>query len=105
MNFSSKCLAGLLAGIVTLSTPASGQKVLLEAEQFADLGGWDLDQQSMDQMGSPYLLAHGLGVPVEGRGDDGEVSRRPAPIASGCGRATGSRRGKRRARREDSSCS
>ena len=43
---------------------ASGQQVLLEAEQFADLGGWDLDQQSMDQMGSPYLLAHGLGVPV-----------------------------------------
>jgi hypothetical protein len=39
--------------------------VFLEAEQFADNGGWDLDQQSMDQMGSPYLLAHGLGVPVK----------------------------------------
>jgi len=39
--------------------------VLVEAEQFSDLGGWDLDQQSMDQMGSPYLLAHGLGVPVK----------------------------------------
>ena len=38
--------------------------VFLEAEHFADLGGWDLDQQSMEQMGSPYLLAHGLGVPV-----------------------------------------
>ncbi|MEI8290066.1 MAG: FAD-dependent oxidoreductase [Verrucomicrobiota bacterium] len=37
----------------------------MEAEQFADLGGWDLDQQSMDQMGSPYLLAHGLGIPVK----------------------------------------
>jgi hypothetical protein len=44
---------------------ASSQHVLLEAEQFVDLGGWDLDQQSMDQMGSPYLLAHGLGVPVK----------------------------------------
>jgi hypothetical protein len=42
----------------------SAQTVLLEAEQFASLGGWDLDQQAMDQMGSPYLLAHGLGVPV-----------------------------------------
>ena len=42
----------------------SGEFMFLEAEQFADLGGWDLDQQSMDQMGSPYLLAHGLGVPV-----------------------------------------
>lgn len=38
--------------------------VFLEAEQFADTGGWDVDQQSMEQMGSPYLLAHGLGVPV-----------------------------------------
>lgn len=44
---------------------ALAQHVLLEAEQFADSGGWDLDQQSMDQMGSPYLLAHGLGVPVK----------------------------------------
>ncbi|XAM00986.1 FAD-dependent oxidoreductase [Phycisphaeraceae bacterium D3-23] len=39
--------------------------VFLEAEGFDDHGGWDLDQQSMDQMGSPYLLAHGLGVPVD----------------------------------------
>jgi len=38
--------------------------VLLEAEQFANLGGWVVDQQFMDQMGSPYLLAHGLGEPV-----------------------------------------
>ena len=38
--------------------------VLLEAEQFASLGGWVVDQQFMDQMGSPYLLAHGLGEPV-----------------------------------------
>ena len=38
--------------------------VLLEAEMFADLGGWEVDKQSMDQMGSPYVLAHGLGVPV-----------------------------------------
>lgn len=38
---------------------------LLEAEQFSQSGGWDLDQQSMEFMGSPYLLAHGLGVPVQ----------------------------------------
>ncbi len=48
-----------------LATAAHGQNVFLEAEQFADFGGWDLDQQSMEQMGSPYLLAHGLGVPVK----------------------------------------
>lgn len=33
-------------------------------EKFAVTGGWCVDAQSMDQMGSPYLLAHGLGVPV-----------------------------------------
>lgn len=43
---------------------AMAANVFLEAEQFADCGGWDVDQQSMEQMGSPYLLAHGLGVPV-----------------------------------------
>ncbi len=43
----------------------TGEFVFLEAEQFANYGGWDLDQQSMDQMGSPYLLAHGLGIPVK----------------------------------------
>ena len=38
--------------------------VLVEAEGFANTGGWVVDQQFMDQMGSPYLLAHGLGAPV-----------------------------------------
>ncbi len=42
----------------------AGETVFLEAEQFADTGGWVVDQQFMDQMGSPYLLAHGLGEPV-----------------------------------------
>ncbi len=47
------------------SSKESGQFVFIEAEQFSNHGGWELDQQSMDQMGSPYLLAHGLGIPVE----------------------------------------
>lgn len=42
----------------------AGSTVLLEAENFAEKGGWVVDQQFMDQMGSPYLLAHGLGQPV-----------------------------------------
>ena len=36
----------------------------VEAEAFDDLGGWVLDQQFMDLMGSPFLLAHGMGEPV-----------------------------------------
>ena len=38
--------------------------VLIEAEDFASYGGWVLDSQFETQMGSPYLLAHGLGRPV-----------------------------------------
>ncbi len=38
--------------------------VLVEAEGFAERGGWVVDPQFMDIMGSPYLLAHGLGRPV-----------------------------------------
>lgn len=40
------------------------REILIETESFRTLGGWVPDQQSMDVMGSPYLLAHGLGVPV-----------------------------------------
>ncbi len=40
------------------------QTVFVEAESFANRGGWVIDQQFMDQMGSPFLLAHGLGEPV-----------------------------------------
>lgn len=42
--------------------PASG--ILVEAEEFDDYGGWVLDSQFEMEMGSPYLLAHGNGVPV-----------------------------------------
>ncbi|MCE5237888.1 FAD-dependent oxidoreductase [bacterium] len=38
--------------------------IWLEAESFAELGGWVIDAQSMDQMGSAYVMAHGMGVPV-----------------------------------------
>jgi hypothetical protein len=45
--------------------PADSRRtVLLEAEGFHNLGGWVVDSQFMDQMGSPFLLAHGLGTPV-----------------------------------------
>ncbi|MBR1921266.1 MAG: hypothetical protein IJ829_04595, partial [Kiritimatiellae bacterium] len=53
------------AGEAEQDAAAKGQDVVfLEAEHFADLGGWVVDQQFMRQMGSPYLLAHGIGRPV-----------------------------------------
>ena len=48
-----------------LSVQASAADLLVEAESFRHKGGWVTDQQFMDQMGSPYLLAHGMGIPVE----------------------------------------
>lgn len=41
------------------------QHLLIEAESFEHKGGWVVDSQFVEQMGSPYLLAHGLGNPVE----------------------------------------
>ncbi len=56
---------GSLAALLVLSVPhATAAEVLVEAESFADRGGWKLDTQFIQQMGSPYLLAHGLGTPV-----------------------------------------
>ena len=47
--------------------PPTGTReiVLVEAESFRSWGGWVNDQQFMDLMGSPFLLAHGMGVPVQ----------------------------------------
>ena len=54
-----------LANAVQKNKPADSRRtVLLEAERFQNLGGWVVDSQFMDQMGSPFLLAHGLGTPV-----------------------------------------
>lgn len=49
----------------TVTGEATHATVLVEAEGFDEHGGWVVDQQSIDQMGSAYLLAHGLGVPVD----------------------------------------
>ncbi len=39
--------------------------LLVEAEAFDDHGGWTLDAQFIDQMGSSYLMAHGIGTPIK----------------------------------------
>ncbi len=50
------------AGVEELSPLDS---VLLPGTYFQQKGGWTADPQFMEQMGSSYLLAHGLGIPVE----------------------------------------
>ena len=59
-----KHLIPSLLGILLANGLAADELVLVETESFPEKGGWVVDQQFMDQMGSPYLLAHGLGEPV-----------------------------------------
>ena len=54
--------AAVAASILAFQLRAA--TVMIEAESFYDWGGWVNDTQFMDQMGSPYLLAHGMGKPV-----------------------------------------
>ena len=64
--FTGVTSIGLVLSISNALLAADSQRtVLIEAEGFERLGGWVVDQQYMDQMGSPVLLAHGLGRPVE----------------------------------------
>lgn len=59
------CAAILLLFIHGASAAEEKNTITLaEVESFQELGGWVVDQQFMDLMGSPYVLAHGLGVPV-----------------------------------------
>lgn len=44
---------------------AQTSSIFIEAESFTDKGGWVVDPQFVEQMGSPYLLAHGMGNPVK----------------------------------------
>jgi len=59
-----KFLHAIILFLVAGCTTEQPDIILLEAESFDKTGGWVIDQQFMDQMGSPYLLAHGLGKPV-----------------------------------------
>ena len=54
----------VMLAVAAAAMCAHAETVFVESESFADWGGWVNDTQFMDQMGSPYLLAHGLGRPV-----------------------------------------
>ena len=51
-------------GLLFMATALCADIVLIEGENFSSRGGWVVDQQFVQQMGSPFLLAHGLGDPV-----------------------------------------
>lgn len=58
----------LLSCLIALDLSAAS--IWLETESFSNKGGWVLDQQFMDLMGSPYLMAHGMGRRVEDASTD-----------------------------------
>ena len=57
----TKTLAAFAAALIL--SPAIAARVDVYPQSF-EAGGWSLDVQFMDIMGSPYLIAHGLGVRV-----------------------------------------
>ena len=66
-EFIKVCGASLSLAALGFDDPSKthgADCLLLEARAFAEHGGWVLDPQFEDVMGSPYLLAHGMGKPV-----------------------------------------
>ncbi|QGY45635.1 FAD-dependent oxidoreductase [Maribellus comscasis] len=60
-----KNICAILFIFVSNLVVAQTASVLVETESFDEKGGWVVDQQFIPSMGSPYLLAHGMGEPVE----------------------------------------
>jgi hypothetical protein len=60
-----KKLLILILMLATTSWLIAQDVVFVETESFENTGGWVVDQQSFDVMGSSYLLAHGMGRPVK----------------------------------------
>lgn len=57
-------LSCVLVATAAVPPVLAAHAIWLEAERFDDLGAWTSDAQFIDQMGSPYLMAIGLGTPV-----------------------------------------
>ena len=92
---------GLLAAS---GNAAAVDQVLVEAESFADPGGWVLDTQFIANMGSPYLLAHGMGRPGQGCDDRDRASGGGNVPRVRAHQGLGGTRGKHRGNRDDSNC-
>src|ERR1039458_2124192 len=60
-SLATRSAWGRAAAVLSSS---SARPVLIEAESFTDTGGWVIDQEFSDRMGSAFLLAHGMGTPV-----------------------------------------
>ena len=72
--------------LLSISWSLKADNIFIEAESFDNKGGWVLDNQSMKQMGSSYLLAHGLGIPVKNASTKFQMEQKKL---SGIGRMVG----------------
>ena len=61
------------AALLALCTSLHAAPKWIEAESFTNPGGWVLDTQFIDIMGSPYLMAHGMGKVVKDAETEVEV--------------------------------
>ena len=50
--------------LLSIACQAKPIHLYVEVESFQEKGGWVVDQQFMEQVGSSYLMAHGMGRPV-----------------------------------------
>ncbi len=70
--FAAKCWL-IVVFLIVVVTAKAQKSVLIETESFKNKGGWVVDQQYTDLMGSSYLLAHGLGTPVANAGTTASI--------------------------------
>lgn len=76
----------MLIGIAGINA----QSILIEAESLTNKGEWVADPKFVEQMGSPYHLAHGMGKPEKDASTTFSI-RKPGPIMCGCAPKLGSR--------------
>jgi len=65
MDIAGACRIASFCALVSATAPSAETTVFVEAESFQNVGGWVTDQRAIDTMGSPYLMEHDLGHPVQ----------------------------------------
>ena len=61
MNFIKIIFITVFSAISSIAFGKQAEIIFIEVESFSNRGGWVIDQQAMDIMGSTYMLAHCLG--------------------------------------------
>ena len=75
-TFNPSRILGIISTLLLFpGTGHANDHILVEAESFNEKGGWVIDQQSFEFLGSSYLLAHGMGLPVSNAVTEIQVDR------------------------------